>query len=78
MKKLVIHEGKNIQLIHYMPFDEKEGFGKTEEELKKMGSLVDNIPEPEHIEGYFAKSFWDEDKKEVYYEYFEIVDDEIS
>ena len=78
MKKIIIHEGKNIELIHYKPFDKKHGFGLPEDKLKKLGSLVDNVAEPEKREGYYAKAFWDENKKEVYYEYIEIVDDEIS
>jgi hypothetical protein len=35
-----------VGLIHYLPFDEEQGLGKTEEELLQKGLLVDSIPEP--------------------------------
>lgn len=34
-----------IKGIHYKPFDDKHGFGKTKEELLKKGFLVESIPE---------------------------------
>lgn len=77
MKKLIIHEGKKITVIHYQPFDSVNGIAKTEEEALKIGELVEEIPEPEKREGYYAKPLWDETKKEVYYEYIEMLDDDL-
>lgn len=34
-----------VTFTHYMPFDPVYGLGKTEEELKKTGYLVESIPE---------------------------------
>lgn len=34
-----------VVFIHHMPFDEKDGLGKTEEELRQTGVLVDELPE---------------------------------
>ncbi|OAT71865.1 hypothetical protein [Parageobacillus thermoglucosidasius] len=33
-----------VTYIHYMPFDEKYGLGKTQEELEQTGVLIDDIP----------------------------------
>ena len=33
-----------LTFIHYMPFNEKYGMGKTEEELLKTGYLVESLP----------------------------------
>ena len=38
-------ENGRITFTHYMPFDPVYGLGKTEEELKKTGYLVEVIPE---------------------------------
>lgn len=37
-------EDNKIVYTHYMPFDETYGLGKTEDELKQDGYLVDAIP----------------------------------
>lgn len=58
-------EDNKIVYTHYMPFDETYGLGKTEDELKQDGYLVDDIPsyEGEVPEGkipevrYDGKSF---------------------
>ena len=34
-----------VTFTHYLPFDPVYGLGKTEEELKKTGYLVEAIPE---------------------------------
>lgn len=34
-----------LTFIHYMPFDNRYGMGKTEEELRKTGYLVESLPE---------------------------------
>ena len=38
-------ENGRITFTHYMPFDPVYGLGKTEEELKKTGYLVESVPE---------------------------------
>ena len=38
-------KNKIITYTHYMPFDPEFGLGKSEEELKKTGYLVESIPE---------------------------------
>ena len=72
MKKFIKHNDKYIELIHYKPFDKKEGLGKTEEELLQIGALVDEIVEPENKEGFFAKPFYDKKTNTVYFEYLEL------
>lgn len=52
-------EGK-VMLTHYMPFDAVDGLGKTEAELLKEGVLVDEIPEPEQIDGKIATPYYTE------------------
>ena len=44
---MIYIETKNEIIVyeHYMPFDPKYGLGKSEEELKQTGYLVDSIPE---------------------------------
>ena len=42
---LETNEKNVVVYIHYMPLDEKYGLGKTEEELKETGYLVDSVPE---------------------------------
>lgn len=42
-----INSENRIEFIHHRPFDEKSGLGKTEEELRNMGVLVDSIPQPD-------------------------------
>lgn len=73
MEIFVKHNGEIVDLIHYMPFDEEHGFHKTREELLLIGSFVNEIKEPEPREGYRAKPYWDDEKKEVYYKYFEVL-----
>lgn len=36
-----------VDLIHYMPFHEKHGLGKTQEELELEGVFVEELPKPE-------------------------------
>lgn len=50
MKKFIKTEGERVTLIHYMPFDKENGLGKTPEQLKKEGILVDKIPVKPDVE----------------------------
>lgn len=54
-------EDNKIVYTHYIPFDETYGLGKTEDELKQDGYLVDNIPsyEGEVPEGKFPEVRYD-------------------
>lgn len=69
-KKFITVESGKVQLIHCMPFDAKEGLGKTEEELLKKGYLLDDIPEPQRIEGKIAEAHYTPEKG-FYYEYID-------
>ena len=40
-----IADSGKVKFIHYIPFDSKYGLGKSEEELKQTGYLVESIPE---------------------------------
>lgn len=44
----------DVESVHYMPFDEEYGLGKTKEELESEGVLVSSIPEPENRQGKSA------------------------
>ncbi|HGM3508450.1 TPA: hypothetical protein ACKOR7_003042 [Clostridioides difficile] len=61
-----------VSLIHYMPFDEKNGLGKTVEELELNGVLVDKITEAEQKEGFLSVMYVNKKTKEITYEYVEI------
>lgn len=69
-KKFIKVENDKVTFIHYLPFDEKNGMGKTEEELLKEGYLVDEIPEAEEKEGMVAVMYY-EPQKGFWYEYEE-------
>lgn len=58
-----------VELVHYKPFDELYGLGKTKEELLQDGFFVDYIPEPEQIKGKTAVLKANLDDKILYYEY---------
>lgn len=70
-KKFITVSGTKVQLIHYMPFDAKQGFGKTEEELLQFGFLLDEIPEPEVVEGKIAEAHYTPERG-FWYEYVDI------
>lgn len=64
-------KGLRVGFVHNMPFDEVNGLGKTEEELRQIGALVDEIPEPEQIEGKIAVMYYNPQTNSVYYEYID-------
>lgn len=45
MVYLEINSANVVTYIHYLPFDPIYGIGKTEEELRKKGFLVAEVPE---------------------------------
>lgn len=61
-----------VTYIHYMPFHEKHGFKKTREQLEQEGILVNEVPEPEQIEGKAAILHANPETKELWYEYEDI------
>jgi hypothetical protein len=58
-----------VKFTHYKPFDEKDGLGKTEAELRQTGYLVESIPEPEVIPGKVPVLKFDTNNMQFYYEY---------
>lgn len=67
---ITVNETGRVMFTHYMPFDVKEGLGKTEEELLKEGYLLDEIPEPQRIEGKIAEAHYTPEKG-FFYEYID-------
>jgi hypothetical protein len=65
-------EEQKVTLIHYMPFDEKDGLKRTQEELEQEGMLIDNLPEVEQIEGKKPVLYCNPNTKEVWYEHEDI------
>lgn len=61
---------KEIEFIHYKPFDKKLGMNKTEDELLKIGMLIDSMPVPEQIQGKVP--FLKFNGTDFYYEYEDI------
>jgi len=65
-----VAEGKyRVGLIHNMPFDPVHGLGKSEEELRQIGVLVEDLPQPEIREGKIAVLYCNPATNTVYYEY---------
>ena len=69
-KKFITVEETKVQLIHFMPFDAKDGLGMTEEELLKVGFLLDEIPDPAVIEGKIPEAHYTPEKG-FWYEYID-------
>ncbi|GKV70295.1 hypothetical protein NCCP2716_27930 [Sporosarcina sp. NCCP-2716] len=66
------HINGKVAFTHFMPFDEKEGLGKSEEELKKEGILVESIPEPEQREGFASILNVNPEDNSLFYTYEEV------
>ncbi|PIC05481.1 hypothetical protein CS060_04175 [Anoxybacillus flavithermus] len=64
-------KGLRVGFIHCIPFDEEHGLGKTEEELRQIGALVEDIPEPEQVEGKTPVMYYNPQTNSVYYEYID-------
>ena len=64
-------KGLRVGFVHNKPFDKVHGLGKTEEELRQIGALVDEIPEPEQIEGKIAVMYYNPQTNSFYYEYID-------
>lgn len=65
MLYLKTNEDNEVIFFHKQPFHEKYGLGKTEEELKAEGYLIDylkDLPRAEDREGFVSKTFCDGEK----------------
>lgn len=64
MKKFIrVENNEKVVLIHNMPFDSVNGLHKTEEELSKIGFLVDDIPDfPEAPRGKIPVRYYNAEK----------------
>lgn len=60
-----------VNYMHHMPFDPVNGLGKTKEELKKEGYLVNDIPDALQIKGKYEIMYYSKEKG-IYYEYEDI------
>lgn len=59
-----------IDMVHNMPFDVKNGMNMTQEQLDAIGILVDSIPEPQTPTGQIVSGmFIDPTTKIITYEY---------
>lgn len=58
-----------VRGCNYMPFDPTFGLGKTEEELRELGALVESIPDAEKIEGKRPIMLYDKVNESIVYEY---------
>ena len=67
-KFLQVDDTGRVMLIHNMPFDAVNGMGKTKDELLQMGVLVDEVPEPERIDGKIPLPYYTAEHG-LYYEY---------
>lgn len=70
--KQINEEKTLVNFIHYKPFHEKHGLGKTREELQQEGILVDSIPELVEIDGQSASLYCNLITKELWYEYEDV------
>lgn len=68
MKFITYNDNLDIHLIHNMPFDKVNGLGKTEEELLKLGALVNEIPEIDVPKDKIIKYKYNPSDNTVYYE----------
>lgn len=72
------------QFVHFLPFDEANGLGKTQEQLESEGMLVDSIPDPVAQQGKIPVLYVNPQTKEAFYEYIDApanpptVEDEIA
>ncbi|MBS4195322.1 hypothetical protein [Lederbergia citri] len=64
-----VNRNNDVTYIHNMPFDEKYGLGKTEQELRKTGILVESIPEAEQVTGKVPVLKYDGEN--LYYDYID-------
>lgn len=60
---------KLVETIHYMPFDQENGLGMTEEELINNGYILADLPEEPQLEGrYYPVLKYNDELNELYYD----------
>lgn len=64
---------ETVTKVHYMPFHEKHGMGKTEQELLQTGLLVESIPTPDTSDET-KNPILMFDGESFYYEYEDIIE----
>lgn len=60
-----------VEMVHYMPFDEKHGLRETKEELEKTGYFIEAIHPSENVEGFYSIMKYNPETKNIYYTYEE-------
>lgn len=63
------NETQQVTFVHLAPFDALVGLGKSSDELKNEGLLVESLPKPVHIEGKTAVLKVDPQSHELYFDY---------
>ncbi|WP_017728484.1 hypothetical protein [Halalkalibacterium ligniniphilum] len=79
--KLVNGTVFSVGFIHYFPFNEEFGLGKSVEELEGNGVLVESIPESFKQIGKRSVLHVDVNTKDLWYEYIDndpILDDKVD
>lgn len=71
MKYIEINDENRVIFIHYQPFDPINGLGKSEDELKESGYLVEDILEEEPIEGKLQSLYYDPSTEKMWIEYYD-------
>lgn len=62
------NDNNKVTFVHYMPFDETNGLGKTKEELLNTGALVELSQEPQLQEDKVPVTYYDPIYNTAYYE----------
>lgn len=68
---LEFDEQGKFKFAHHRPFDPEIGLGKTQEELKETGLLVENLPEFLTQEGKIPVLCLNFETNELFYDYVE-------
>lgn len=66
-----LNDSKDVEFIHYKPFDPIDGLGISKDELILGGVFVDAIPEPIEVDGKTSVLKYDHNTESMYYEYIE-------
>ena len=64
-----VNQQNQVTFINYQPFDAVHGMKKTREELLSEGYLVNNIPDPEVVDGKVSVLMYNPDTSTLYFEY---------
>lgn len=64
-----VNKSNMVTSIHHNPFDPVEGLNTPRSELEKEGFFISSIPKAEVLQGRRAVPKFNQETKEVYYEY---------